>query len=332
MAGKLYKFTRRLYRRHLMGCYHFGLYDYIRGKDRLSKELPELAVRAAQQCRFPKEIDLSLPPFYLMGSDKYLPMIFSCICSIYYNAKIAPKIFLMEDLIGFTEVALKDFGLSKSQITIIKRDYLDSLVEEKFPRERFPSLREIRDKYFYIRKLLDFNILSPGWKVFIDSDTLFFSRPEEALARMKDGICFSQIDVGGVINAFLSFPEQDILDITGLESLHAGACNTGFIHLNSSDIDWQHLEAVMSLLVQRIGKLENLKGARFHVIEQTIYAILFSHWANFEFLSVESYPVLPKYHKIKNPQHPFSHYIPSSRRFFAYNAVNSVYKRNSLLS
>lgn len=314
-----------------MGCYHFGIYDYVRGKDVLSRRLPEFAQKSSKNVKFPETTDSNLPPFFLMGSDKYLDMISSCITSIYYNGGIQPKIYLIEDTEGFTEKSLKAYNLLQENVKIIKNEETEALVLRHLPTEKYPTLRNLRDNYFYIRKFIDFNLISPGWKVFIDSDTLFLSEPVEALEFMRDEICFSQIDVGGIEKPFLSFPEADILEATGLSELKASSCNSGFIHVNSSDIDWDYMESLLKILIDKQGGLHNIKGARFHVIEQVVYAILFSHLENFKYLPSDQYTVLPKYNKIKKPQHPFNHYIPSSRRFFAYNAVNDVFKRNSLV-
>jgi hypothetical protein len=65
---------------------------------------------------------------------------------------------------------------------IIPSDEIQSRLEETLPRSRFPFLRERWDAYPNIRKLTDVHLGSAGWKLVLDSDLLFFRRPDFLLS------------------------------------------------------------------------------------------------------------------------------------------------------
>ena len=110
-------------------------------------------------------------------------------------------------------------------------------VEKQLPRTRYPVLRERFDNYPNIRKLISPHVGSRGSKIVLDSDVLFFDRPDE--------LCGWLDNPRGVLSA------TDIKESYGysrelLEKLAGGRLpekvNVGVTGLISEKIDWEQLE------------------------------------------------------------------------------------------
>ena len=196
-------------------------------------------------------------------------------------------------------------------------------MESVLPKERFPHLRRIREKHVLFRKLVDVNIVEPGWKLFLDADTLFFRHPVEVVSLLSKKAPFSLVDAP--MEGFLTLPATRISSLVSVNLERAKRCNSGLISIDSNSIDWDWVEFCLEQMLKACGGLAAIRGARYHVLEQTTYAIIFSTFDNFQYLPEYDYSVHPTYRQIKTPTHVFSHYIGSTERFFAYNAMRDVF-------
>lgn len=116
------------------------------------------------------------------------------------------------------------------------------------PASRFPTLRARRTEFPLLRKITDVHAGLAGWRLFIDSDLLFFRRPDFLLAWHDQ----AQRPLRG----------EDICTAYGysLELLRelAGRAvpervNTGTLGLRSDAIDWDRLEFWCRELQTRVG-------------------------------------------------------------------------------
>lgn len=121
---------------------------------------------------------------------------------------------------------------------------------------RFPVLRQRWSDYINIRKLTDIHLGSSGTKLVLDSDMLFFRRPDELLAwwDQPNGICL-------MVDCEESYGYSREL----MEEL-AGApipplLNVGICGLASEMINWEELEDWCQILVEREGSSYYLEQA-----------------------------------------------------------------------
>lgn len=175
-------------------------------------------------------------------------------------------------------------------------------IDALLPAARFPSLRDRWQHYPNIRKLTDPHLGSTGWKLVIDSDLLFFRRPD-------------------VLLRWLDAPEQPFHAIDCetsygysrplLESL-AGAplaelVNVGLCGLRSESLDWDQLEHWCRVLVEREGT--------HYFLEQALVAML---------VAGRDCTVAPASVYVTNPRPPESddcravmhHYVAGSKRWY----------------
>src|SRR5690606_23457654 len=62
---------------------------------------------------------------------------------------------------------------------------IESRLDEHLPADRYPTLREWRVRQPLLRKLTDLHAGTTGWKMLLDSDMIFFRRPEYLLEWMR---------------------------------------------------------------------------------------------------------------------------------------------------
>ena len=60
-------------------------------------------------------------PCYFLGSDSYLPMIFSCMYSLRYNGKLKFRFCIIEDPRGFSEEVVNMCPKFFKSVTIVRK-------------------------------------------------------------------------------------------------------------------------------------------------------------------------------------------------------------------
>ena len=164
----------------------------------------------------------------------------------------------------------------------LRREMVRERIETLLPAARFPILRQRWLDYINIRKLTDVHLGSTGVKLVLDSDMLFFRRPD-AMLDWWDGCQRSEIEgqrssVDAPFSDHLGIPTSscspllmtDCVESYGysrrlMESL-AGApipplMNVGICGLRSESLDWEQLEHWCQELVKREGTSYYLEQA-----------------------------------------------------------------------
>jgi hypothetical protein len=175
-------------------------------------------------------------------------------------------------------------------------DSLDAVL----PAAKFPVLRERRTHYPNLRKLTDVHAGAHGWRLVLDSDMLFFRRPDFLLA-------------------WLAAPDRplhmvDVQDSYGyspalLESL-AGAplpprVNVGLCGLRSDALDWEKLEFWCRRLIEAEGTS--------YYLEQALVAMLLAVHDG-AVAPAEDYLLLPSADECRAPHAVMHHYVAQSKR------------------
>jgi len=161
-------------------------------------------------------------------------------------------------------------------------------------------LRERRAHYPNLRKLTDVHAGAHGWRLVLDSDMLFFRRPDFLLA-------------------WLAAPDRplhmvDVQDSYGysrarLESL-AGAplplrLNVGLCGLRSDALDWEKLEFWCRRLIEAEGTS--------YYLEQALVAMLLAG-RDCAVAPAGDYLLLPPEDECRAPRAVMHHYVAQSKR------------------
>lgn len=178
-------------------------------------------------------------------------------------------------------------------------------LDAHLPAEKFPTLRARRRVYPNLRKLTDAHLGSRNWRLVLDSDMLFFRRPDALLA-------------------WLDAPARplhmlDVKDAYGYSPalLHSLAgqpipsrLNVGVCGLHSARIDWEKLEDWNRRLIAA-------EGTSYYEEQALVALMLAGHEA--ECLSPTDYLLMPDDDECRTPTAAMHHYVDLSKRgYFRY--------------
>jgi hypothetical protein len=175
-------------------------------------------------------------------------------------------------------------------------------LDERLPAERFPTLRARRIEYPHLRKLTDVHVGARGWTLVLDSDMLFFRKPEALLQWLAtpDRPChmLDIEDAYGYSPALL----RELAGEAIPERVNVGICG-----LRSEAIDWDRLEAWCGAQLDREGPN--------YLQEQALTAMLLSGQPA-RVLAAADYVVKPTLDEGRNPGGVLHHYVAESKRSY----------------
>lgn len=183
---------------------------------------------------------------------------------------------------------------------IITAAVADAVLDAHLPAARFPALRAQRRTYLHLRKLTDCHAGRPGPRLVLDSDMLFFRRPDALLAWLDTPV--DPIHMVDVQDSY-GYPAAT------LQTLATGplpSCvNVGVLGLRSETIDWEKLEHACATLLAQHGTS--------YFLEQALSALLLSA-ENPTRLPAADYRVLPDASECVSPTAALHHYVAESKR------------------
>jgi hypothetical protein len=121
-------------------------------------------------------------------------------------------------------------------------------LEEHLPARRFPVLRDRWQHFPLLRKLTDVHAGRSGWKLFIDSDLLFFHRPQLLIDWLDEPT--QPLRAMDVQNAY-GYSLELLAELAGRPVPER--VNTGLCGLRSEEIDWERMEYWCGTLIERAG-------------------------------------------------------------------------------
>jgi hypothetical protein len=121
---------------------------------------------------------------------------------------------------------------------------------------KFPCLRERWQNYPNIRKLTDVHVGQSGWKLVLDSDLLFFHRPQFLLDWLEQP---SRPLHAADCETSYGYPPATMDELAGARV--AKLVNVGLTGLNGSALDWDRLEHWCRTLIERHGTSYYLEQA-----------------------------------------------------------------------
>ncbi|AHF92841.1 glycosyl transferase family 2 [Opitutaceae bacterium TAV5] len=179
----------------------------------------------------------------------------------------------------------------------IRRD-----LERRFPSGEFPALRGHRRVYKHLRKLVDVHAVRPGWNLVLDSDMLFFRKPETVLhwleAPSRPLVLTDPADEYG-------YPREVLDELAGAEL--PLRINVGIMGFNSNRVPWSAVETWASSLLLRHGSSPRLT--------QALVTMLLAHRQPVQ-LEAEDYVVRPELPEAKACAATLHHYVEGSRAMY----------------
>lgn len=174
------------------------------------------------------------------------------------------------------------------------------------PAAKFPVLRERWAHYPNIRKLTDVHAGVPEWKLVVDSDLLFFRRPQLLLDWLDRPVqplhavdCRTSYGYSRTLmNELAGAPVADLV-------------NVGLTGLDGGQIDWERLEHWCATLIAR-------ERANYY-LEQALVAMLVAGRAC-TVAPASDYVTLPRLPEARECRAIMHHYVAHSKRdYFQHN-------------
>jgi hypothetical protein len=183
---------------------------------------------------------------------------------------------------------------------VVTRIEAEERLFKALPRERYPALHAQRDSLPLMRKLMDIHAGQQGWRLFLDSDMLFFRRPDFLMNWLARPDRFIHM-----VDAALSYghPVEFLEKIGGARVPQP--VNTGITGMKSDLIDWDRMEGWMRAMLERAGS--------HYLQEQALTALIFSQIGSWEAVPAADYLVLPKGQEGARPTAVLHHYVADSK-------------------
>lgn len=176
----------------------------------------------------------------------------------------------------------------------------EALLDSLLPAAKFPALRAQRRTYIHLRKLTDAHVGHRGWRLVLDSDMLFFRRPDELLTWLaKPARPIHMLDVHDAYG----YPAATLAELAGRPV--PATVNVGVCGFRSDSLDWEKLEAWTAQLLARHGTS--------YYLEQALVALLTAS-ADPLRLPREDYRLLPDIAECRHPTAALHHYVDLSKR------------------
>jgi hypothetical protein len=237
----------------------------------------------------------------LTGGDFWFQTAF-CLCSFARQAGQPVRPWIYDDgtlTNAHCQALLRLFALGEIRSN---RDIIAQL-DRLLPVSRFPALRERWIRYPNIRKLIDPHLGSSGWKLVLDSDLLFYHRPDFLInwVRTADRLMHA-VDC-----------EESYGYSRGLMESLAGApipplVNVGLCGLRSDALDWEELEEWCAELIRR--------ERTNYYLEQALVAMLAARTPVRAIAPAADYVTRPPPEEARRRRAVMHHYVAASKRWY----------------
>jgi len=177
-------------------------------------------------------------------------------------------------------------------------------LDKLLPENRYPSLRDRRLAYPHLKKLLDIHVGQKGYRLQLDSDLLFFRRPDWILEWYDNPKC--PLRTKDLDKDYYGYPNSVLLELSGGRPIPKGI-NAGVVGINSEDVDWDKMEYWCRELLKRVGPS--------YYQEQALLALLLSGREQLT-PPPEDYIQLPWTPEALECKAVMHHYVSTSRRWY----------------
>jgi hypothetical protein len=253
-------------------------------------------------------------PVYFMSGREHWPMTAFCAFSLLRSttANLVPTV-IDDGTLGIPE----RLHLSRiiPQIQYLDCDSCEARVDAHLPFARFPYLRTLRAELPLMRKLIDLHAGLHGWRLFLDSDMLFFCEPKWMLSWLRapnTSTCMNDYQN--------SYGYSEALLVSTLGKPMPPRINTGFCGLQSDAIDWSQLE-------RWARDLYCAEGAN-HLSEQCLVAMLIATQPST--IAPNEYKIWPDRDESRSPSAVMHHYVSESRVWYYIYGWPTVLRRSNI--
>ena len=238
---------------------------------------------------------------YFMTGHKYWYQTCFCAYSINQHAPVNLNPIIYDD--GSLQPDEKDAILRLfPHARLVSRQEVKSRLDRVLPKEKFPYLRERRLQQPLIRKLIDFHAGETGWKLFLDSDMLFFQRPTFLLDWLKDpqAPCY-MVDI---VSAY-GYSRELLRELA--DGPLPEKANIGIFGLQSESIDWEQVEYWLKTFLER-------EGTHYNVTQGL--SCLYLAGQNCAVAPEKDYLLLPDRKESQSPTAIMHHYVAESKPWY----------------
>ena len=218
--------------------------------------------------------------YFLTGKRYWFQTAF-CLYSLQKAAEVNIHAFIIDDGSFDEELVSLVANQFPNTTTIIRSNEINKLLDSKLPVEHFPVLRKRRLEYPHIRKLTDVHILkSNGPKLVLDSDMLFFHKPDELLNWLKGST--SMLFMKDITESY-GYSKKLMQQLADTDKIPE-RLNVGVAGMSSEQISWELLESWTDELLKKEGSS--------YLQEQALTAMLAAN-VKYQILDEKRYKVLP---------------------------------------
>jgi hypothetical protein len=172
-------------------------------------------------------------------------------------------------------------------------------LQQFLPLQEFPALRDRWEKYAHIRKLIDPHLGANGWKVVLDSDMLFFRRPQFLLDWLAaPELPCHMVDIGDAYG----YPPPLLEELAG--AALPALLNVGICGLRGEELDWERLESWIVALQSR--------GGTSYYLEQALVAMMLAG-RTCAVAPVRDYITYPDQDEVEKCTAVLHHYVAESK-------------------
>lgn len=248
--------------------------------------------------------DNGLTVYFMTGSRYWYQTVF-CFFSLQKNVP--------DEVI--TPILIDDGTLTEAYVDKIRRVVpwvevwslatIEERLDQYLPSSKYPTLRERRNEQPLIRKVLDLHVGERGWKMLLDSDMLFFRRPDHMLQWLRN-----PRKPYYMVDCMTAYGYSDALRRELAEHPIPDRINIGMFGWKSDDVDVDKLEYWVKTLLEREGTHYNLT--------QGLCSMMYAGRES-EVAPERDYLVLPDVEEGKSPIAIMHHYVAESKRaYFQY--------------
>jgi len=195
-----------------------------------------------------------LKPIFLTG-EKYWHQTLLCSLTLQKFSERPVHPTLIDDG-SLSDSRITPFRRCFSEVQVIKIEQTEQQLDRVLPRKQYPALRAWRTKHPLLKKLTDVFLAREDGGILLDSDMLFFRKPEfllDRFDRITRPCCMQDVHTAygfsrGLLNALASGPIPE-------------KANIGILGLPDHSLNPQELEKWLAHCIAREGRVYNLVQA-----------------------------------------------------------------------
>jgi hypothetical protein len=269
--------------------------------------------RAVADLPSTRQVPENAPAVFFLSGERFWYQTAFCAYSLRVHAGQPLQIIVVDDG-TLTGSNAKELNRIIPGLRIIWTADLVKRLDTHLPVDRFPTLRGRRLTYPHLRKLTDVHAGSTGWKLVLDSDMLFYRRPDFVMDWMlnPDRPCH-MVDVEDAYGYSNNLMEE----LSGAPI--PSRLNVGMIGLRSEAINWDHLEIWCRTMLAREGS--------HYLQEQALTAMMMGN-QECKIAPKEDYVVMPSRTETERPQAVLHHYVGVSKAWYYRFGWRSLLMKN----